>query len=514
MKLPIGIQTFSKLRETNSLYIDKTKEALDLITNHNCVFLSRPRRFGKSLFLDTLRNIFEGKKEYFKDLYIEDKYDFSIKHPVIKITFSGEMDTKEKLDGVFSRILRENKNKLGLDCDETWSNGVCLAHLIQQAHDKYNQKVVVLVDEYDKPILDNITNKEMREYAKTSLKGFYEILKDSDEYLRFVFLTGVSRFSRVSIFSGLNNLYDISLHPKYGNICGYTQEDIETTIRPLLDGVDLEKLKVWYNGYNFLKDDVYNPFDILLFIANEFKYSNYWFETATPSFLINLLNKQHYYLPNLENIKLDEKMLGSFDIENIDLEVLLYQTGYLTIKDVLQNSRGGFKYQLKIPNKEVRLSLNDHILAQISSDKTQLAQTQDNAYLALQDAKLEDFKTALISLFASIPYENYTKNNIQVYEGFYASVMYAYLSSMGIELDVEQSTNKGKLDMSLVLNNNRYVFEFKVDKENALNQIKENKYYEKYLNENSTIYLVGINFDEEKRNVDGFEWEALQKESV
>ncbi len=505
MKLPIGIQTFSQIREEDLLYIDKTKEAYDLVTNYKTIFLSRPRRFGKSLFLDTLRNIFEGKKDYFKGLYIEDKYDFSIKYPVIKISFAGNMNAKEELDDVFAKILRVNMENLGLKCESDFKNGTCLAYLIQKAYEKYKQKVVVLVDEYDKPILDNITNPQMREYAKVQLKGFYEILKDSDEYLRFVFLTGVSRFSKVSIFSGLNNLQDITLNPKFGNICGYTQNDIETTIRPLLNGVDLEKLKTWYNGYNFLKDTVYNPFDILLFISNDFVYRSYWFETGNPSFLIKLIQSKNYYLPNLENIIVDDRLLSSFDVENINFEVLLYQTGYLTIKEVL---RFGDKinYVLKVPNLEVKISLNSSLLSTIAN-ASELNKSQNKAYLALHNANLEDFKTALVSLFASIPYENYTKNNIHVYEGFYASVMYAYLSSMGFPLDVEESTNKGKLDMSLLINNNRYVFEFKVGSQNGLQQIKQNKYYEKYLNEGSNIYLVGINFDEEQRNVGAYEWE-------
>ncbi len=509
MKLPIGIQTFSQIREENLLYIDKTKEAYELITSSKCVFLSRPRRFGKSLFLDTLRNIFEGKKEYFKDLHIEDKYDFSVKYPVIKISFAGNMGSKEELSDVFAKILRNNMENLGIDCNEEWKKSTCLAHLIQQAHKKYNQKVVVLVDEYDKPILDNITDPNMREYAKAQLKGFYEVLKDSDEYLRFVFLTGVSRFSKVSIFSGLNNIEDISLNPKYGNICGYTQKDIETTIKPLLKDTDLEKLKIWYNGYNFLKDNVYNPYDILLFISNEFKYSSYWFETGNPSFLIKLIQSKNYYLPNLENVVLGEQMLSSFDVENIDIETLLYQTGYLTIKEVLQFG-GKTNYILKVPNIEVRMSLNNQVI-NIISKPSELSKAQYKTYLALYNAKLEDFNLALTSLFASIPYENYTKNKIQAYEGFYASVIYAYLSSFGFELDVEESTNKARLDMSLLINNNRYIFEFKVGSQNALEQIKQNKYYQKYQNENSSIYLVGINFDEKQRNVSAFEWEKWSK---
>ncbi len=390
---------------------------------------------------------------------------------------------------------------LNIQCEEHWDAPNCLSHMIQIAYEKYNQKVVVLVDEYDKPILDNITNPDMRDYAKDCLKGFYEVLKDSDEYIRFVFLTGVSKFSKVSIFSGLNNIYDISLDKKFGNICGYTQNDIETTFKPLLKGVDLEELKTWYNGYNFLKDKVYNPFDILLFISNDFIYKHYWFETGTPTFLVNLINEQNYYLPELENVALGEEILSSFDIENINIEVLLYQTGYLTIKETRQNPLGGSMYSLHIPNKEVRLSLNSHILDMFINHTTKKLNLQNKAYMALYDGKLEDFKDTLIALFASLPYQNYTKNNITIYEGFYASVIYAYLSSLGFPMSVEESTNQGRLDMSLLINNNRYICEFKVDASNAL---------EKFLDEESNIYLVGINFSKDEKNITSFEWEKIK----
>ncbi len=508
MKLPIGIQTFSEIRENDYLYIDKTKEAFEIIDSFKYVFLSRPRRFGKSLFLDTLRNIFEGKKEYFKGLYIEDKYNFHETFPVIKISFAGNLQTEEGLEGVFRSILQENTEYLGIDCNEQMTPPDCLLYLIRQAYKKYNQKVVVLVDEYDKPILDNITDLKMAEYAKKSLKGFYEVLKKSDEYIRFVFLTGVSKFSKVSIFSGLNNLEDITLNPKFGNICGYTQNDIETTIKPLLEGVDLEELKIWYNGYSFLKDKVYNPFDILLFIRNNFLYRNYWFETGSPSFLIELIKEKNYYLPDLDNLVVGEEIVNAFDIENINLTTILFQSGYLTIKEMI-HKRNKIQYALKIPNMEVRISLNTVILDMFIDDAIEKNRAQDRVYDALHDANLENFKTTLVSLFAGLPYQNYAKNNISIYEGFYASVIYAYLASLGLPMAVEESTNRGRLDMTVLVNNNRYVIEFKVGEEDALAQIKEKRYHEKFLDEGSNIYLVGINFDEAEKNVSSFEWEKV-----
>ncbi len=326
-KLPIGIQTFSKIREENYIYIDKTKEALELIENYSYVFLSRPRRFGKSLFLDTLEELFSGNKTLFEGLYIYDKYDFEA-HPVIKISWAGDLQT---LDGVKERafdVFRENQEKLEIDCNATSSPSSCFDALIKEASKKYNQKVVILIDEYDKPILDVIEDEKQAKIHREFMKGLYSIIKENDKYIRFVFLTGVSKFSKSSIFSGLNMLTDISLNKKFGDICGYSQNDIETSFKPYLVDVDLAKFKHWYNGYNFLKSAMYNPFDVLQFIGNDFLFDNYWFTTGTPTFLIKLIEKNNYFLPKLSNITLGKQLLDSFDISNIDLEVILYQSGY------------------------------------------------------------------------------------------------------------------------------------------------------------------------------------------
>jgi len=277
-KLPIGIQTFSEIREENYIYIDKTDIAYTLINNYKYVFLSRPRRFGKSLFLDTLRNIFEGKKEHFKGLAIEDKWNWDVSYPVIYINFAkGKIESRADLDERIIKILKENQKNLGIECEEKTNVASCFSDLIVEAYEKYNQKVVILIDEYDKPLLDNIEDPEVAKKVRDGLVNFYSVIKGSDEFLRFAFLTGVSKFTKTSIFSGLNNIVDITLQKKFGDICGYSQNDIETSFAPYLESVDMQKLKSWYNGYNFLGSSMYNPFDILQFIANEFEYKNYWF---------------------------------------------------------------------------------------------------------------------------------------------------------------------------------------------------------------------------------------------
>ena len=511
-KLPIGIHTFSELITDDYVYIDKTQEAYQLLNTYKYVFLSRPRRFGKSLFLTTLQAIFEGKKELFMGLYIYDKYDFEF-FPVIRIVFSGVMSTKESLHDVINRNMRNNEEDLQCERNEQLSSTERFAALIKNAATKYNKRVVILIDEYDKPILDNITDSEMRNYARDTLKGLYEHIKYNDEYVKFAFLTGVSKFSKVSIFSGLNNIIDISLYPQYGNICGYTQADLETSFQPYMECVDMEKVKRWYDGYNFLKDNVYNPFDILNFCATGHSYKNYWFESGSPSFLIKLIQEKNYYVPRLENVSVDEEQLGAFDIERINFEVLLYQSGYLTIQEKKQIEDAVF-YSLKIPNLEVKSSLNRVIVSMLTESDSDTADTigttlYRNMLIALHTADMDGVKNALYTLFASLPYQNYVNNNISIYEGFYASVTYAFLASLGVPLIGEDTTNRGRIDLTLNMEQKIYIIEFKVGSGNALQQIKEKKYYEKYQHLNKDIYIVGINFDEQERNISGFEWETF-----
>lgn len=506
-KLPIGIHTFSKIMEGDYLYIDKTKEAYEILCSYQYVFLSRPRRFGKSLFLTTLQAIFEGKKGLFKGLYIYDKYDFE-PYPVIKIVFSGVMSTKESLNDVINRNMRNNEDDLQCERNEQLSSTERFAALIKNASKKYNKPVVILIDEYDKPILDNITDSAMRNYARDTLKGLYEHIKYNDEYVKFAFLTGVTKFSKVSIFSGLNNIVDISLYPQYGNICGYTQTDLETSFQPYLLGVDMEKVKRWYDGYNFLKDNVYNPFDILNFCAAGHSYKNYWFESGSPSFLIKLIKEKNYYVPQLENIIIDEEQLGAFDIEKINFEVLLYQAGYLTICEEKRMEDIAF-YSLKIPNLEVKSSFNKVIVSMLTDSDTIGSALSRTMLMALYNADKDGVKDALYTLFASLPYQNYVNNNISIYEGFYASVVYAFLASLGAPLIGEDTTNRGRIDLTLNMEHKIYIVGFKVGSGDALQQIKEKKYYEKYRNMNKDIYLVGINFDEQERNISGFTWEAF-----
>ena len=505
-KLPIGIQTFEDIREDNYIYVDKTKMAYDLIEGGRYYFLSRPRRFGKSLFLSTLKAIFEGKGKFFEGLYIYDKWDFDKKYPVFHIDFGNQKaKTEEELVSFISNQIDDIAvfYKISLIRKVYYEK---FRELLEKLSHKYG-KAVVLVDEYDKPILDNITNSKLAKEMREILKGFYTVLKGADPFLKFVFLTGVSKFSRVSIFSGLNNLKDITLHPVFSTICGYTQKDFENCFKDWLDGVDLKKVKKWYDGYSWLGENVYNPFDILLFLDNPSKkFESYWFETGTPTFLIDIIKKKDFFLPNLENIEVGKDILDRFDVDDIGIEALLFQTGYLTIKSS-REYRQRILYKLKYPNLEVRFAFSDVLIDYLTKNKTGKCRHQDALYASLISKDLEKLKTALISLFASIPYSNFTKNEIYKYEGYYSSLFYVYFASLGFEIIPEDITNRGRIDITLKTENAIFLFEFKVDKKGGLEQIKKNRYYEKYLSEEKEIFLIAIEFSKKDKNIAEYEWE-------
>jgi len=453
-KLPLAITTFEKIRDKQQdyIYIDKTDIAYQLINRGEYYFLSRPRRFGKSLFIDTLSDLFQGKKELFKDLAVYNKWDWDIHYPVINISLNtGDFSSKEGIESRILQILDINKENLNVICSQPRDIPHCFTELIANIYQKYQQKVVILIDEYDKPILDNITNKEAALTAREILKTFYSVIKDNDRYIKFVFITGVSKFSKMNLFSGLNNLTDITTRPEYAAICGYTHHDIQTQFKEHLVNVDLDKLKQWYNGYDYLggeEKQIYNPYDILLFIDNHCEYQNYWWSTGNPSFLIKKLQEQNYYIPNLENIIVSQEILDTFDIEHIDLIALLWQTGYLTLAGKVIRREKLF-YQLRVPNKEIQSSLNDLFIKYLTSQTTDAITNQDKLYDAIT-SDIEQLKTTLISLFASIPYHNYANKIIEKYEGYYASVVFTYLMSLGFPCIAEDKESICKLSYWLI----------------------------------------------------------------
>ncbi len=509
-KLPIGIQTFSEIREEPYVYVDKTGFAVDLVESGKYYFLSRPRRFGKSLFISTLQALFEGRREFFAGLAAHDRWDWETTYPVIKISFAGVARTVADMKQDIENILRINQKRLGITCERTEDIGSCFYELIEKSYRKHRRKVVILVDEYDKLILDNLDQVEMAKAAREILKDLYTTIKESDEYIKFAFLTGVSKFAKVSIFSGLNNLEDISLNTDYAAICGYTQHDLEATFSSHLQNVDMGKVREWYNGYNFMGEKVYNPFDILLFIKNKYQFDNYWFATGTPTFLIKLVQRHNYFLPRLADLWVSSSQIDTFDIENIQLEPILFQAGYLSIKDVRERRQGGYEYLLGAPNKEIRLSFNDVLIDYLTNQQTEKGRYQDILYAALENGDPEQMKRTLTALFASIPYNHYVNNTISSYEGYFAGVVYAYLASLGLEITAEDVTSRGRIDLTIRIGGNIYILEFKVDAPGrALEQIKSKNYQRKYQDRQANIYLIGIDFSSDEKNIVGFDWEQV-----
>ena len=508
-KLPIGLQDFKEIREEGYLYIDKTSIIYNLITEGKYYFLSRPRRFGKSLLVSTLKYLFQGEKELFKGLDIYDKYDFP-KHPVVHISF-GTGRSEERLLKIIRQNLVWNSEDLGIVCPDYEDVAVCFAELIRRSYEKYNQKVVVLIDEYDKPILDNITRMEVASKNRDILRELYTEIKNNDRYIRFAFLTGVTKFSKAGIFSGLNNLEDITLVPEFGNMLGITHGEVEKHFGEILraNKVDIKKVKEWYNGYNFLGDLVYNPFDLLLFIKNKFVFKNYWFSTGTPKFLIDIIDKGNFYVPMLARLKIGDTILDSFDIDNIRPEAVLFQAGYMTIDKEIETELGTIEYSLRLPNKEVRISLSDYIMEYYYNLRG-IETKKLEGYHTIVRGDLGKFRQEIESLFASIPYNNYTRNEIGKYEGFYASVIYAYIQSTGYQIIGEDVTNIGRADITMITKDRIYIFEIKVGSDELpIRQIRERRYYEKYQNQGKDIYLIGISISSDKRNVEAFEWEKM-----
>ncbi|PID50448.1 MAG: hypothetical protein CR991_01370 [Proteobacteria bacterium] len=416
-KLPIGIQNLREIRQENHYYVDKTDLALDLIENGKHYFLSRPRRFGKSLFLDTLKELFEGNKDLFIGLAAEQSWDWSVQYPVLRFSFaSGDYSTTENL----YKNLMAQLDYLDQQFQHHSAYDSCperFQALIQHTTKQMGQPIVILIDEYDKPILDALQNAELAKANRNFLRGFYATIKDYDAHIKFSFLTGVSKFSKVSLFSGLNNLYDITLDPTYSSICGYTDADIDTVFAPELVELDRKAIRDWYNGYHWLGESVYNPFDILQLFKRRV-FSNYWFETGTPTFLIDLLMERQVPSVKLDQMLSSSAMLASFDVDQIETEALLFQTGYLTIH-VQENLGGQYFYTLGYPNREVYQSLNDYLLTALVRDRSQQTLNRTQLYRLLMANDFGGLKNLFQSFFASIPYHWYSNNTIQQYEGYY-----------------------------------------------------------------------------------------------
>lgn len=510
-KLPIGIQTFAKLREDDCYYVDKTGFARRLIDEGTHYFLSRPRRFGKSLFLDTLAELFAGNELLFRGLEIHPHWDWQTRYPLIRFSFGGGIvQDAEELDRKIWQQLRVNQAALGLSSAEPTISG-CFSELLTTAHAMTGQRAVVLVDEYDKPLLDNLTRPETARTLRDRLRNLYSVIKDSDAHVRFAFLTGVSKFSKVSLFSDLNNLNDITLDAAYSAICGYTDADVDAVFAPELAGLDREEIRRWYNGYNWTGAAVYNPFDVLLLFQKR-QFRPWWFETGTPTFLIDLLTERQTWLPALGQWETDAALLAAFEIDRIATEALMFQTGYLTI-DREEVISGSYFYQLRYPNREVYQSLNTALLEAWTPQGQPDAQHRRSLHRLLLANDFAGMEQLFTAFFASIPADWHRKNPIARYEGYYASVFYAYFAALGLDIILEDASRLGRLDMAVRFNAQVYLFEFKVvelePEGAALQQIQDRGYADKYRAAGQPIHQIGVEFSRERRSVVRFETATL-----
>ena len=517
-KLPIGIQTFRTIREEGYYYVDKTAYVERLVDGGAHYFLSRPRRFGKSLLVDTIKELFEGREPLFRGLAVHDRWDWSTPHPVLRLDFG------DGSYGELGLVHKEAAARLGAlerEFAVTAHDDIAPArfrHLLRTLHERTGRRVVVLIDEYDKPILDALRTPEIARANRDFLQGLYSAIKSADAHVKFTLLTGVSKFSKVSLFSGLNNLKDITLDPRYSAICGYTEGDLDTVFAPELPGLDRGEIRRWYNGYGWLGDEkVYNPFDILLLFDTR-RFKAWWFETGTPTFLIDTLMEQGVGSLALEDMLGTDALLSTFDVGDIAPEALLFQTGYLTIHEE-EDLGGRTRYRLGYPNREVRQSLNESLLHRLADNPPDTRRQGDRLYDLLRDNDFGGLEALLRAFFAGIPYQWHTRNDIADYEGYYASVFYALFASAGLDMTVEDSTSRGRVDLTVRLDGSVYLFEFKVvdaappgsspgppaSQGAAMAQLRERGYADKYRGAGQPIHQIAVEFSKETRNLAAFE---------
>ena len=509
--LPIGIQDFEKLRKDGYLYVDKTELIYKLIKGGKYYFLSRPRRFGKSLLMSTIHAVCDGKRELFDGLAIADKPDVDwVKHPVLHLDLNtNKYDAKDVLEKKLDDSLSEWECEY--DCRRTdLPLGMRFEKIIQRAYDKTGQGVVILVDEYDKPMLQAIGNEKLQNEYRNILKGFYGALKSKDSCIQFALLTGVTKFGKVSVsvFSDLNNLKDISMTDQYATICGMTEDEIRDVLLPYVErmavanGIStdecLARLKQYYDGYHFCEDSVgmYNPFSLLnAFEDNKFR--SYWFETGTPSYLVELLQRDDYNLENMANAIADADTLNSIDSTSQDPIPVIYQSGYLTIKDY--DPEFG-EYTLGFPNDEVKIGFTKYLLPwYVSKDRSKSAFDLKNFVKDVRSGNTDQFVKRLKALFADTPYML-----IKDLENHYQNVVWLISKLAGLYVQAEYMTSEGRIDLVLQTPKFCYVMEFKLDgtAEEALAQIEDKHYALPFEMNGQKVIRLGINFSKETKNIE------------
>lgn len=515
---PIGIQTFQEIRERNLFYMDKTELVYKIANGTKNNFLSRPRRFGKSLLVTTLQAYFEGKKELFKGLAIEHlEKDWTV-YPVIRLDLSsGKYYSLDALRSTINNILSDYEEKYDLHSSLDDTFGVRMTRIIKAAYEKSHQQVVVLVDEYDAPMLDSNADETLQEQIRNRMRDFFSPLKAQSELLRFVFLTGITKFSQLSIFSELNNLNNFSMDDEYASVCGFTKDEVLTCltddIRALADNNNMtydeavEELKAEYDGYHFsaVSPDIFNPFSLLNVLYKK-KFSDYWYTTGTPTFLVELLQHENMDMLLLTNILATESRFNTPTEHVGDPVPVLYQAGYLTIKSYDPQSR---LYQLSFPNREVTRGFANNLVQYYTPKDPGFRDAVYIAYVnnVLREENMETFITALKGFYDRFPYTLVNNN-----ERHYQAVFFTILKLVGADVYPELPTSDGRIDMVMKTKQSIYVFELKYNKdaETAMEQIDVKNYLKAFADDNRHKYKVAINFSDDQRSIDDWIIEAVE----
>ena len=508
MKYPIGIQHFESLREDGFVYVDKTKIIHDIVSDGRYYFLSRPRRFGKSLLISTLKAYFEGRKDLFQGLAMEQLEQEWRVHPVLHLDLNIEKyASHESLDNILESNLVQWEKLYGADPSER-SFSLRFAGIVRRAYEKTGERVVILVDEYDKPLLQSISNKALQDEYRATLKPFYGVLKTMDGCIRFALLTGVTKFGKVSVFSDLNNLNDISMDNRYTEICGISEKELHHYFNEDIlkmadkDGVTYEdmseRLRQNYDGYHFAPNTggMYNPFSILNVLAKQ-QFGSYWFETGTPTYLVELLQKNDYALAEMDNIIVGFETLSGIDAADTDAIPVIFQSGYLTIKDFDSRFQS---YTLGYPNKEVEMGFTKFLLPYYTASRsTRSAFEIQNFVKEVESGDIDGFFTRLRSFFSDTTYEV-----IRLQELHYSNVLYIVFKLLGFYTQVEYHTSNGRIDLVLQTPDYIYVMEFKLNgtAEDALQQINDKGYALPFARDTRALYKIGVNFSPETRNIE------------
>lgn len=513
MNYPIGLQSFRNIRRNGYLYVDKTSYIPALLQNGRYKFLSRPRRFGKSLLVSMLESFFMGERELFHGLAIDRLMPEPWEtHPVIHLDFSGEDYMSEAvLDNKLHSSLERYESMLDLrPANSTFSERI--RNIVASLHESTGSQVVILIDEYDNPITSAIGNPELQERFRATLYGFYSSLKSLDEHLYFCFLTGVTKYGHLSVFSGLNNLLDISLMNEFAGICGITDEELHGNmlnpgVRQLAqeENIATERafrlLKEWYDGYHFSKSllDVYNPFSVINALARR-EVADYWYQTGTPTILIKMLTDRALDISGLNGAKASDDMLGNISATNINPVALFYQTGYLTIKDYDRSTR---LYTLGYPNKEVESGLMDNVLNTYGHINDSRVFVSDlKTYL--EKGETEKFVKSLQSFFANIPFD--LRRNVGAYENYYHTIFYVLLRLIGMDVEAEYHTSEGSIDLVVKTSGFIYVIELKINgtAADAMAQIVSRGYASAFSDDSRRCIRVGIGFGKTTHTIDSY----------